>query len=118
MGNLGPMELVLIALVALLLFGAGRIASVGKGMGQAIKQFKEVFATIRRRPRRRPERRGVMPRALASAEIHGRHALERLTDEAVEQVLAGRRVVPADAYREGLRARVRPLPARGDFRHA
>jgi sec-independent protein translocase protein TatA len=35
------MELALIALVALLLFGAGRIASVGKGMGQAIKQFKE-----------------------------------------------------------------------------
>jgi sec-independent protein translocase protein TatA len=41
MGNLGPMELALIALVALLLFGAGRIASVGKGFGQAIKEFKQ-----------------------------------------------------------------------------
>jgi sec-independent protein translocase protein TatA len=41
MGNLGPMELVLILVVALLLFGAGRIASVGKGFGQAIRQFKE-----------------------------------------------------------------------------
>jgi sec-independent protein translocase protein TatA len=41
MPNIGPMELALIALVALLLFGAGRIASVGQGLGQAIKQFKE-----------------------------------------------------------------------------
>jgi hypothetical protein len=40
-----------------------------------------------------------------SAEIHGRHAVERLTDEAVEQVLAGRRVVPADAYRDRPQAR-------------
>jgi sec-independent protein translocase protein TatA len=41
MANLGPMELVVILFVALLLFGAGRIASVGKGFGQAIRQFKE-----------------------------------------------------------------------------
>ncbi len=40
MGNLGPMEVVLIAVVALLLFGAGRIAAVGKGFGQAIREFK------------------------------------------------------------------------------
>ncbi len=41
MGNLGPMELVVILIVALLLFGAGRIASIGKGLGQAIREFKE-----------------------------------------------------------------------------
>jgi sec-independent protein translocase protein TatA len=41
MPNIGPMELALIALVALLLFGAGRIASVGKGLGQAIREFKQ-----------------------------------------------------------------------------
>jgi len=41
MGSIGPMELGLIALIALLLFGAGRIASVGKGLGQAIREFKE-----------------------------------------------------------------------------
>jgi sec-independent protein translocase protein TatA len=41
MPNLGPMELALIAFVALLLFGAGRIASVGKGLGQAIREFKQ-----------------------------------------------------------------------------
>jgi sec-independent protein translocase protein TatA len=41
MGSIGPMELALIAAIALLLFGAGRIASVGKGLGQAIKEFKQ-----------------------------------------------------------------------------
>jgi sec-independent protein translocase protein TatA len=41
MGNIGPMELLLILVVALLLFGAGRIADIGKGLGQGIKNFKQ-----------------------------------------------------------------------------
>lgn len=41
MGNIGPGELVIIALIALLLFGAGRIADIGKGLGQGIKNFKK-----------------------------------------------------------------------------
>lgn len=41
MGNVGPMEIAIIALIAILLFGAGRIADVGKGFGQAIRNFKE-----------------------------------------------------------------------------
>ena len=41
MSNVGPMEILLIAIVALLLFGAGRIADIGKGLGQGIKNFKQ-----------------------------------------------------------------------------
>ncbi|MGA7123815.1 MAG: twin-arginine translocase TatA/TatE family subunit [Polyangiaceae bacterium] len=41
MGNVGLPEILLIALVALLLFGAGRIADIGKGLGQGIKNFKQ-----------------------------------------------------------------------------
>jgi sec-independent protein translocase protein TatA len=41
MGNIGPGELLLIALIALLLFGAGRIADIGKGLGQGISNFKK-----------------------------------------------------------------------------
>jgi sec-independent protein translocase protein TatA len=41
MGNIGFPELLMIALVALLLFGAGRIADIGKGLGQGIKNFKQ-----------------------------------------------------------------------------
>jgi sec-independent protein translocase protein TatA len=41
MGNIGAPEILMIALVALLLFGAGRIADIGKGLGQGIKNFKQ-----------------------------------------------------------------------------
>jgi sec-independent protein translocase protein TatA len=41
MGSVGPGELLIIALIALLLFGAGRIADIGKGLGQGIKNFKQ-----------------------------------------------------------------------------
>jgi sec-independent protein translocase protein TatA len=34
------MELGLIVVVALVVFGGGRIASLGKGLGQGIKNFK------------------------------------------------------------------------------
>lgn len=40
MGSIGAPELIIIALIALLLFGAGRIADIGKGLGQGIKNFK------------------------------------------------------------------------------
>lgn len=41
MGSIGPGELLIIGLIALLLFGAGRIADIGKGLGQGIRNFKE-----------------------------------------------------------------------------
>jgi sec-independent protein translocase protein TatA len=41
MGSVGLPEILLIAVVALLLFGAGRIADIGKGLGQGIKNFKQ-----------------------------------------------------------------------------
>jgi sec-independent protein translocase protein TatA len=41
MGRIGAMELGLILAVAVLLFGAGRIADIGKGLGDSIRQFKK-----------------------------------------------------------------------------
>lgn len=41
MGSIGMTEILVIALIAVLLFGAGRIADIGKGLGQGIKNFKE-----------------------------------------------------------------------------
>ena len=41
MGSIGMPELLVVALIAMLLFGAGRIADIGKGFGQAIRNFKE-----------------------------------------------------------------------------
>lgn len=41
MGNIGPSELIIIALIALVIFGGSRIADIGKGLGQGIKNFKQ-----------------------------------------------------------------------------
>lgn len=41
MGRLGPTEILLIIGVALLLFGGGRIAEIGKGLGEGIRNFKK-----------------------------------------------------------------------------
>jgi sec-independent protein translocase protein TatA len=40
MGEFQPTHILLIAFVALLLFGGGRVADLGKGLGQALKNFK------------------------------------------------------------------------------
>ncbi|MFC1550506.1 twin-arginine translocase TatA/TatE family subunit [Candidatus Neomarinimicrobiota bacterium] len=38
--NLGPWEIILILLVVLLLFGAKRLPSLARGLGQGIREFK------------------------------------------------------------------------------
>jgi sec-independent protein translocase protein TatA len=42
--SVGPTELLLIALVVFLLFGTGRLADVGKGLGEGIRNFKRGLA--------------------------------------------------------------------------
>ena len=41
MGRLGFSEILIILVIALLLFGAVRIADIGKGLGACIKNFKK-----------------------------------------------------------------------------
>jgi sec-independent protein translocase protein TatA len=41
MGGLGFSEILILVFVVLLLFGAGRIADVGKGLGDAVKNLKK-----------------------------------------------------------------------------
>ena len=41
MPNLGPMELVLIFVIILVLFGAKKIPDLAKGLGIGIKEFKK-----------------------------------------------------------------------------
>lgn len=42
--SVGPMELVMILLVVFLLFGARRLADLGKGIGEGIRGFKRGIA--------------------------------------------------------------------------
>ncbi|MDO8461853.1 MAG: twin-arginine translocase TatA/TatE family subunit [Deltaproteobacteria bacterium] len=41
MGGLGPMELVIVLVIVLVVFGAGKLPSVGGALGQALKNFKK-----------------------------------------------------------------------------
>ncbi len=38
--GIGPLEIFLILVVVMIIFGVGKLPSVGKGMGQAIKEFR------------------------------------------------------------------------------
>ncbi|MFW6195127.1 MAG: twin-arginine translocase TatA/TatE family subunit [Chloroflexota bacterium] len=38
--RLGPMEITLILLVVMILFGVGRLPEVGAGLGKGIKEFR------------------------------------------------------------------------------
>lgn len=40
-GSLGPMELLLIAFIVLMVFGARRLPEAGAGLGKAIRSFKD-----------------------------------------------------------------------------
>ncbi len=37
----GPTELIIILAIVLVIFGAGRLAGIGKSMGTAIREFKD-----------------------------------------------------------------------------
>ena len=39
--NIGPLELVIILLIVIALFGAGRIAGVGSALGKSVLEFRE-----------------------------------------------------------------------------
>jgi sec-independent protein translocase protein TatA len=41
LGSLGLPELILIVLILIIVFGANRLPDIGRGIGKAIKNFKE-----------------------------------------------------------------------------
>jgi sec-independent protein translocase protein TatA len=45
MGKIGPLEIVLILLVVVLLFGGRKIPELMKGIGQGLKEFKKAKDT-------------------------------------------------------------------------
>lgn len=50
MPSLGGWEWVIIAVVALLLFGGSKLEGIGKNAGKAIREFKEETATLKAEP--------------------------------------------------------------------
>jgi sec-independent protein translocase protein TatA len=41
MGSIGLPELLVIGVIVLILFGAGKLSQLGKGLGEGIRNFKE-----------------------------------------------------------------------------
>ena len=57
MRNIGPMELLVILLVALLLFGGKKIPELAKGLGEGIRNFKDSLKTPEEPPTRPDEKK-------------------------------------------------------------
>lgn len=53
-GNLGFMEILLILVVVLLLFGAKRLPEIGASMGKGIREFKKSISDVDRELREPP----------------------------------------------------------------
>ncbi|NSW81927.1 MAG: twin-arginine translocase TatA/TatE family subunit [Syntrophothermus sp.] len=45
-GNVGPWELILILVIALIIFGPGKLPDVGKAVGKAIGEFRRASSGI------------------------------------------------------------------------
>lgn len=41
MGSIGPWQIAIVLLIVVLLFGAKKLPQIGKGMGEAIRNFKK-----------------------------------------------------------------------------
>jgi sec-independent protein translocase protein TatA len=50
MFGLGPTELIIIAVIVLLIFGARRLPEIGKGIGGAVREFKNIKKEIKDEP--------------------------------------------------------------------
>jgi sec-independent protein translocase protein TatA len=48
-GSIGPMELILIFVVALLVFGPKKLPEIGRSVGKAIREFKKTSEEIKSR---------------------------------------------------------------------
>ncbi|NLD72839.1 MAG: twin-arginine translocase TatA/TatE family subunit [Chloroflexi bacterium] len=46
MPHLGTMELVIILVIVMLVFGAGKLSSIGGALGKGIKEFKQATKEI------------------------------------------------------------------------
>jgi len=43
LGSIGPMELLLLFLIVVIIFGASRIPEIGRGLGTGIQNFKSAM---------------------------------------------------------------------------
>lgn len=47
LGNIGPWELVLVLVIALIIFGPGKLPEVAKSLGKGINEFKKASNEVK-----------------------------------------------------------------------
>jgi sec-independent protein translocase protein TatA len=53
--TLGPMELIVILIIVILIFGVNKIPQLGKGLGEGIRNFKASIKSINEDPDKKAE---------------------------------------------------------------
>ena len=76
MPNVGPMELVLVLVIALIVLGPKKLPEVGRSLGKGMREFKDSLSGPRTTTTS-DERRGPRPRALAPSEDRARTSSTR-----------------------------------------
>ncbi len=61
LGNIGPMELFIILVIVLVIFGAKRVPEIGASFGKGIREFKRSLSDVDR-SLKEPEREANMAR--------------------------------------------------------
>ena len=56
MFGFGHWELLIILVIALIIFGAGKLPEIGSGLGNAIRNFKKGVAEVEKEVKQEPEK--------------------------------------------------------------
>jgi sec-independent protein translocase protein TatA len=48
LGNIGPWELILVLVIALIIFGPGKLPEVGKAVGKGLNEFKKASTEVKK----------------------------------------------------------------------
>jgi sec-independent protein translocase protein TatA len=84
MFGLGPTELIIIAVIVLLIFGAKRLPDIGKGLGGAIREFKNVKKELS--SNKNAEEEQDTDNASTKKEDHSSNLETKVVEKVLEQV--------------------------------
>jgi len=68
MPNIGPVELIIILVIALLVIGPGKLPEVGKALGSTIREFRKATTEIQESVSTTPQKPGQAAAAAQPAE--------------------------------------------------
>ena len=97
MFGLGPTELIIIAVIILLIFGAKRLPEIGKGLGGAIREFKNIKKEFgHKKEEKKDTRDDVLPKK--KADLPG--SCSKITDKVMEKIPGAEKVLKIKNHAE------------------